>query len=87
MRMAKKNISFVKRLEKDGMTYCWFVSMKSNCISDAREYINYRDGKTVAEEYKIDRLPKAVQDFVKDNQESIWTDDKEATGFAVYIYR
>ena len=84
MRMAKKNISFVKRLEKDGMTYNWFVKMKDG---DAHDYINYRDGRTAVEEYKADRLPKAVQSFVEDHPESIWTDERESTGFAVYIYR
>lgn len=87
MRMTKNNIKFIKRLEKDGMTYGWHIAMKSNRISDSREYINYRNGRTVAEEYKLDRLPKAVQSFVKEHEESIWTDERESTGFAVYIYR
>lgn len=87
MRMTKNNIKFVKRLEKDGMTYGWHIAMKSNRISDSREYINYRNGRTVAEEYKLDRLPKAVQSFVKEHEESIWTDERETTGFAHYIYR
>lgn len=34
MRMTKNNIKFVKRLEKDGMTYGWHIVMKSNRISD-----------------------------------------------------
>lgn len=84
MRMAKKNISFVKRLEKDGIIYSWFVKLKDGTAYD---YINYRNGRTVAEEYSIDRLPKAVQGFVKEHKESIWTEERESTGFAVYIYR
>jgi len=87
MRMTKNNIKFVKRLEKDGMTYGWFVSMKSNRISDCREYINYRNGRTVVEEYELDRLPKTVRDFVESHEESIFTDERETTGFATYIYR
>lgn len=84
MRMAKKNIRFVKRIEKEGTTYNWFVKMKDGT---AHDYINYRNGRTVAEEYKLDRLPKAVQSFVKEHEESIWTDERETTGFAHYIYR
>lgn len=84
MRMTKNNIKFVKRLEKEGTTYNWFVKMKDGT---AHDYINYRNGRTVAEEYKLDRLPKAVQSFVKEHEESIWTDERETTGFAHYIYR
>lgn len=84
MRMSKNNISFVKRSEKDGMTYNWFVKMKDG---QGHDYINYRNGRTVAEEYNIDRLPKAVKSFVEEHNEGIWTDERESTGFAVYIYR
>ena len=84
---VKEQHKIVKRLEKDGMTYGWHIAMKSNRISDSREYVNYRNGKTVVEEYKLDRLPKAAQSFVKEHEESIFTDERESTGFAVYIYR
>ena len=84
MRLTKNNIRFVKRLEMDGITYGWFVSMVGGRISDSREYINYADGKTVATEYSFDRLPAAVRAFVEGHQESIFTDGNDS-GFMEYI--
>ena len=87
MRLTKNNIKFVKRIEKDEVTYCWFVMMKSGRISDAREYINYLNGRTTAEEYSMDRLPAAVRNFVNEHEESIFCDARETAGYVEYIYR
>lgn len=67
MRLTANNIKFVRELSKDGITYQWFVSMRSGNVSDSRCYVNYDEsGKTVAELYPFDNLPKAVQKYIYD---------------------
>lgn len=83
MRLAEKNISFVRRLEQDGITYCWFVGMKSNRVSDSREYVNWENGKTVVKKYPLHWLPKSVLNFVLYHTETLTTDGGE-TGFKMY---
>ena len=69
MRMSEKNIKFVRRMEKDGVTYSYFVSMRRNWVSDCRLYINYENGVTVAKEYEFSRLPVSVQKFLRSHDE------------------
>ena len=83
MRLAKGNIQFVRRLEKDGITYEWFVVMKSGRVSDTRCYVNYVNGRTVVKEYPINLLPKAVRDFVKGKTETVTYETED--GFRQYI--
>ena len=54
MKLTVNNIQFVKRMESDGITYEWFVAMKSNRISDSRMFTNYENNRTVVKEFGID---------------------------------
>lgn len=65
MRLTENNIKFVKELQLDGIAYEYYVSIKGG---DSRTYINYENNKTVAKEYEFERLPKAVQNFIKNHQ-------------------
>lgn len=75
MRLSEKNIKFVKRLEKNGCIYEYYVSMKSNRVSDSRMFYN-----TARED-----LPKAVQNFMNKRNEEIFGNPDEE--FTTYIYR
>lgn len=85
MRLTTDNIKFVKELRNNGMTYSWYVGMKSNYVSDGRNYVHYENGKTVVKEYKKEDLPKAVRKFLEDKREEIFAVNDEET--IVYIYR
>lgn len=70
MRLAYKNIKRVRMIAKDGIPYTWFVILKG--INNTRHYVNYGpEGRTTTDEYKLDRLPKAVQKFVKTAPEEL----------------
>lgn len=87
MNFTANNIAFVKRQELDGMTYSWFVALKSGRVSDTRSYINYNeDGKTCIKPYEKELLPKAVQKFINTHSESVFTEDED-NKFIVYIIR
>lgn len=66
MKLTKNNIKFVKQRLRDGLTYNYYVAMKSNNISDNRLYCNYENNKSTADYYEFERLPKTVQKFVKE---------------------
>lgn len=90
MRLTTNNIKFVKELIFDGITYGWFVSMKSGYVSDCRSYINYENGKTTCKQpFPKNQLPKAVQKFIENSDpELILYDDENIYGvFTQYIYR
>ena len=93
MRLTTNNILFVKELTVGGMPYCWFVSMKSNCVSDAREYKHIDDrGFTICKEYPRELLPKCVRVFIESSypetlraeEQSVFDPEKP---FVEYIYR
>ena len=69
-RLSANSIKFVKRLELDGITYCWYVAMKSGHVSDSRVYIYYDERETTcAKPYPKEQLPKAVQKFIDSHNE------------------
>ena len=74
MRLAEKNIKFVKEYVQNGVTFNWFVSMKSGENSDARDFTNYENGKSVFGEYNADRLPKSVQKFISKRERKVFRD-------------
>lgn len=84
MKLTVNNIKFVKRMESDGITYEWFVAMKSNRVSDSRMFINYENNRTVVKEFGIDRLPAIVRKFVETHKEEVFSATDNHT---VYIFR
>lgn len=88
MKLTINNIDYVKRLVLDGITYGFYVSMKSGNISDSREYMNFENNKTVYSEFSFDRLPETVKKFIVSHHESIFTSASFGTGnYTEYIYR
>ena len=85
MRLTTENIAFVKEIRNNGMSYSWYVSMKSRNISDGRNFVNYENGKSVVKEYKKEDLPKAVQKFLEGKKAEIFAKNDEET--IVYVYR
>lgn len=88
MRLTINNIAFVKELTCDGLTYEWFVSMKSGRASDSILYVNYENNKTVVKEFAKDRLPVSVQKFIdkherKEFSANTWKDQE----YIHYIYK
>ena len=67
MKLEKKNINHVSVLAKNGVAYSWTVSMGYR-VSDSRQYVNYRDGKTTDDPYPIERLPKTVQAYIHEHR-------------------
>ncbi len=90
MRLTENNIKAVRELTADGMTYSWFVVMKSGWVSDSRNYINWENGRTTVKEYPLEWLPKAVQNFVKKHERQE-EDQKHNTykgmEFVHYVYK
>lgn len=84
MRLTEKNIKFVKEYVQNGVTFNWFVSMKSGKNSDARDFTNYEDGKSVFGEYSADRLPISVQKFIAKREREVFRD---VCGVKEFIYR
>lgn len=84
MRLAEKNIKFVKEFVQNGVTFYWFVSMKSGKNCDARDFTNYEDGKSVFGEYTADRLPKSVHKFIAKHNKKVFRD---VCGVKEFIYR
>jgi len=79
MRLIKDNILFVKQRHKDGITYNYFVAMKSRKVSDNRVYNNIVNGKSTDDYYEFERLPKTVQEFVKEKYKAksfFYTEEK-----------
>lgn len=65
MNLTVNNIKHVVEYTVNGYSYGWFVSLKSHRVSDSRNFINYRGGKTTnAIEYPVKDLPKSVQKFI-----------------------
>ena len=82
-RLTLKNIQYVKEYTKDGRTYAWFVRL-GRSVTDCREFINYKDGKTTADLYPKEWLPKTVQQFIAEHHAELWYVSEE---FEQYIYR
>lgn len=82
MKLIKNNILFVKRFEHNGVTYSWFIAMKSRKVSDVRNFVNYENGKTVVKQYPKEWLPKAVQNFLNTNTEELLVDGDE---YKIYV--
>lgn len=70
--MRTKDIKFVKRLERNGMTYGWFVASRNTATAQSREYINYENGKTCVKPYPVENLPKYVKAFIDNHAESLF---------------
>ena len=83
MRLTENNIRFVKEYTVDGITYGWYVCMKSNKVSDGRNYSAHG-----FELYPVDKLPKTVQNFIQKHSWEIWNyyEDHEHE-FTTYIYK
>lgn len=65
MRLTTNNIRAVTEYIRGGFNYAYGVCMKSYLVSDNRTFINYDEtGRTTAENYPFDNLPKAVQKFI-----------------------
>ena len=87
-KLTVNNIEFVKERTLDGMTYGWAVALKGG-VSQLRDYTNYdENGRTIAAEYSLDRLPKTVQKYVQSHNAKTWASDtnKDGSEFVVYIY-
>ena len=74
MRLVEKNIKFVKRHERNGVAYSYYVAMKSNYVSDGRLFYATSD----------EQLPKAVKNFISNHVEETFEADEE---FVTYIYK
>ena len=83
MKLVKSNIDFIKRSELNGVTYCWFVVMKSHRVSDSREYINYDGNRTCVMDYSINRLPAAVRAFIQEHSETLSLDNGEYKEYTI----
>lgn len=72
MRLAKGNILFVKRFEREDTTYNYFVMLQDKEGKlESKSYCNYdKDGKKTVDWYDSSRLPKCVQEFIDDKLES-----------------
>lgn len=87
MRLTVNNIAFVKELTCDGLTYSFFVSMKSGRVSDSISYINYENNKTVVKEFEKKRLPVSVQKFIdRHTKKEFSKDTYQNKEFIHYIY-
>lgn len=87
MRLTINNIAFVKELTCDGLTYEWFVSMKSGRASDSILYVNYENNKTVVKEFEKDRLPASVRKFIdRHTKREFSKDTYQNKEFIHYIY-
>lgn len=89
MRLIEKNIRHVIRSEMDGVTYSYFVAMKSGWVSDSRDFINYENGRTVVKLYKFEWLPAAVRKFVQKHEKKLLyeLEDKDGKVFRKYWYK
>ena len=84
MRLALKNIRFVKCLEQDGIIYEYYVAMKSGKISDGRLYF---DDKRMLVTYPVERLPVTVQKYIATHKRSVFEIINGAnTTVTVHIY-
>lgn len=84
MRLTKNNILFVRELVKDGITYEWFVCMKSRKVSESRVFANCDEsGKTIVKTYEKEKLPKSVQKFL---EESFCDFEKKEDDYITFIH-
>lgn len=85
MRLTKNNILLVRELRKDDIPYSYFVCMKSNKVSDSRQFSNYdKFGRTTSTFYDKERLPKSVKDFMKSAACAL---EYEDVNFTTFVYR
>lgn len=87
MKLIEKNIYSVHESKTDeGVTYSYMVHMKSGRACDSRKFINYdENGRTTADEYKKEWLPKAVQNFI--DHHTAEEPREICDGFTCTIYR
>ena len=64
-----KEIRVVRERRFNGITYGWYVSY-GPMVSDGADYAVYENGKTVVKEFPFEKLPKKVQKFIKDNEQT-----------------
>ena len=69
MRLATKNILFVKCHTYNGKPYSWFVYLKDHTFI---HYDNYVDGKTALIEFPVENLPVSVQKFLTGHNARKW---------------
>lgn len=91
MRLSINNIRFVKEMTRDGVPYCWYVSLNGFAVSDSRNFVNLdENGRTTCLiEYPKDRLPKTVQKFIEQRtREEFYPEHETKYGaIAHWIYR
>lgn len=93
MKLSYNNIDFVRARTHNGTAYGYFVKMKSNRMSDNRDYcLTNQNGKTdMTLEYKFEWLPKTVQRFllmhVPERDEAMNKMLGEDESVVFYIYR
>ena len=89
MKLIEKNIAHVWRMEMNGMTYSYFVALKSGRVSDSRNFINYENGRTVAKEYPAEWLPVSVRKFIQKHDEELRADMVDGDGkvWRHYLYK
>lgn len=88
-RLKYSDIKFVRRHEKDGVTYEWFVACKS-FVTGCRSYCNYVKNArgnwvTAVQEYSVDRLPKTVQKYIANNISRQELREADDDGYACYL--
>ena len=91
MRLTSNNIRFVKEFTCNGKPYRWYVAMKSNCVSDGRDYRTIDEDNCILydEEWPIDQLPKSVQKFIEKSIRETFIEEAETKWGTIsqYIYR
>lgn len=77
MKLSEKSITAVIEHQKDGTTYSYYVICKGG-ISNNRNYINHdSSGRTTAEPYMLEWLPKTVQQFISKHMETTKVTEEE----------
>lgn len=85
MRLTLNNIDFVKELTEDGISYNWFVAMKSGRMCDSIHYAHYKNGVSIVKEIKKEDLPKTVQKFIDSHERKLF--DRIDARHYQYIYK
>lgn len=87
MRIAEKNIEFIKERTKDGTPYGYVIRLKDGT---SYNFANYDDrNRTTSDEFKLEWLPKSMQKFMEKHPCVMWgePDDWQGSVWAHYIYR
>ena len=75
MRLSLNNILFVKEVEHNGESKCFYVAMISHCVSDLRRY-------------EPGELPATVRKFIEKRRPVLFHhSEDELLALDIYIYR